>query len=255
VGVLSTVILAGDLLTRGVPWRAILGFLSVTSLIFGIVLYIMRKHEPPQQKISVKQVTQQYIDCLKSKRLWIFCAMMIFAGGAEGAFTFWSASYIQMNFATNARMAGFGTACFAAGMMTMRFLSGILVGQQKLRRLIISSALIGCGVALCIPFVQSITTFFIVLFFAGVSIACFWPSIQSYAVDRIPHIDATTAFIIMSCAGVPGFGGTTLIMGFVADSVGFANSFFVVPILLILLVISAVIERHMETSKNSGEKT
>ncbi len=246
VGVLSTVILAGDLLTRGVSWRYIIGFLAVASFVVGIAMWVLRRQDESKAGLSVKDVLNQYLGCIKVKRFWVFCAMMICAGGAEGAFTFWSASYIQVNFAANPRMGGLGTAFFAAGMMTVRLLGGMLVGQKYLRRFILTSAAFGCLVSLFIPFVQSVPLFFVTLFFAGTSIACFWPSIQSYAVDRIPHIDATAAFILMSCAGIPGFGLVSLIMGFVGDAVGLGRSFFIVPAVLALLVIIVLFERNIK---------
>ncbi len=243
VGVLSTVILAGDLLTRGISWRMIIASLAVFSFVVGIGMFFLRKSDTKQGGLTVKQVIGQYGDCVKVKRFWIFCAMMVFAGGAEGAFTFWSASYIQVNFAANPRMGGFGTAFFAAGMMTVRLVGGVLVKQQYLRRFILCSAIFGCAVAFVIPFVETVVVFFVVLFLAGMSIACFWPSIQSYAVDRIPNIDATAAFILMSCAGVPGFGLASLLMGIIGDSVGLGKSFFIVPAFLLVLVVLVLFER------------
>ncbi len=249
VGVLSTVILAGDLLTRGISWRSIIGFLACTSFILGIVFLFLQKKDVVQNQLSTKKVAKQYFECIKVRRFWIFCAMMVFAGGAEGAFTFWSASYIQVNFSANPRMAGFGTACFACGMMIVRLIGGMLVGQKYLRRFILTSAIFGFFVAFFTPFVNTVPVFFIVLFLSGMSIACFWPSIQSYAVDRIPHIDATAAFILMSCAGVPGFGLATLIMGFIGDEVGLGMSFFIVPIFLALLILLVLIERNIKPKK------
>ncbi len=246
VGVFSTVILAGDLLTRGISWRYIIAFLAVCSFVVGVVMLFLQKQDVKQESLTIRQVIGQYRDCVKVKRFLLFCAMMVFAGGAEGAFTFWSASYIQVNFAANPRMGGFGTACFAAGMMVVRLLGGVLVGQKYLRRFILTSAIFGCVVAVCIPFVQSVLVFFIVLFFAGMSIACFWPSIQSYAVDRIPSIDATAAFILMSCAGVPGFGLASVIMGFIGDAVGLGKSFFIVPAFLLILVVLVLFERNIK---------
>ncbi len=251
VGVLTTVILAGDLLTRGISWRSIIAFLSACSFIVGIAMYFLRKQDASQGGLTVKQVLVQYRDCIKVKRFWVFCAMMVFAGGAEGAFTFWSASYIQVNFAANPRMGGFGTAFFAAGMMAVRLIGGMLVGQKYLRRFILISAGFGCVVAFAIPFVETVSLFFIVLFLAGMSIACFWPSIQSYAVDRIPQIDSTAAFILMSCAGVPGFGLASFAMGFIGDAVGLGKSFFIVPTFLLILVLLVIIERNAG-SKSKG---
>ena len=45
---------------------------------------------------------------------------------------------------------------------------------------------------------------FLLLFLCGVGSAPFWPSIQSLCVDRLPRLDSTLAFIVLSCAGVPG---------------------------------------------------
>ncbi len=244
VGVLSTVILAGDLLTRGISWRTIIASLAAVSFLVGVAMFFLRKKDVTQGGLTIAQVIGQYKDCVKVKHFWLFCAMMVFAGGAEGAFTFWSASYIQVNFAANPRMGGFGTAFFAAGMLVVRLLGGIFIKQQYLRRFILSSAIFGCVVAVAIPFVSSVGLFFLVLFLAGMSIACFWPSIQSYAVDRIPQIDATAAFILMSCAGVPGFGLASIIMGIIGDAVGLGKSFFIVPAFLAALVTLVLCERN-----------
>jgi fucose permease len=169
--------------------------------------------------------------------------MMIFAGGTEGAFTFWSASYIQVNFASDARMGGIGTACFAAGMMVMRFAGGLFVGQKRLRRFILASAVCGMVIGLGVPFIRSPWLFFPILFAAGLSIACFWPSIQSYAVDRLPGKDPTAVFILLSCAGIPGFGLTSVIMGMIGDHAGLGASFLIVPLMLLFLAVTVLAER------------
>lgn len=100
-------------------------------------------------------------------------------------------------------------------------------------------------------------------FLAGVSIACFWPSIQAYAVIRITHLDSTAAFILMSCAGIPGFGLISFIMGIIGDKAGLNKSFFLVPALLAFLALTVLIERggypffkqHKTAAGKNGEKT
>lgn len=136
VGVLSTVIVSGELLTLGISWRLIMAVLSCCSLAVGIFFATLKKTEQKPKGLKTSSVIRQYADCLSSKRFWVFCFMMVLAGGSEGAFTFWSASYIQVHFNALPRMGGAGTACFAAGMMCMRLASGFLAGQNKLRRLI-----------------------------------------------------------------------------------------------------------------------
>lgn len=248
-GVLLTVLISGELLTHGVRWRLIMAFLSVCACAAAVFFSVVSKHSVHVPVFKSEQVVRQYIDCVRTKRFWVFAFMMILAGGSEGAFTFWSASYIQVHFAALPRMGGIGTACFAGGMLTMRFASGLLVTQDKLRRAIFFSAAGGIAVSLAVPFVQHAALFFPLLFLAGMSIACFWPSIQSYAVYKMPYLDSTAVFILLSCAGIPGFGLISLIMGIIGDRAGLQKSFFCVPILLSLLALTVVIERGKKRTK------
>jgi len=90
--------------------------------------------------------------------------------------------------------------------------------------------------------VQSLETLYTLLVLAGLSVACFWPSIQSYAVDRLP-VEPTALFILLSCAGIPGFAFVSWLMGFVGDRAGLRASFFVVPAFFALLLFIVIVER------------
>ncbi|MGI5173893.1 MFS transporter [Treponema sp. OMZ 840] len=251
VGVLSTVLISGELLTRSISWRLIMGFLSLFSLAAAIFLATLRKYEVHTRTLSPDKVIRRYVDCLRSKRFWVFCFMMLLAGGAEGAFTFWSASYIQIHFAALPRMGGIGTACFAAGMLGMRVASGIFVPQHKLRKAIFLSAVFGVIIASIIPFIHSEKFFFPLLFLAGISIACFWPSIQSYSITKMSYLDSTAAFILSACAGIAGFGLVPFIMGIIGDAAGLEKSFLCVPVLLAVLALSVFFERTNGKFKTS----
>ncbi len=242
VGVLSTVLVGGELLTRGVSWRPIIVFLGFLSLGASVLLFVLRDRQPRIRELDGKAVARSYVQCVRSRRFWVFASMMLLAGGVEGAFTFWSASYIQINFSAAPRMGGIGTACFAAGMMTMRFIGGFFVGQNRLRRLIILSASAGIVTGCAVPFVNSAALFFPVLFAAGATVACFWPSIQTYAVDRL-GLDSTTVFILLSCAGIPGFGAVSFLMGGIGAAAGLTVSFFTVPVMLLLMLSVVFVER------------
>ena len=80
--------------------------------------------------------------------------------------------------------------------------------------------------------------FFAAMFFAGGGEYCltFWPSIQSLCVDRLPRLDSTLAFIVLSCAGVPGCGFFTWLMGLAGDRFGLARSFALVPLSYLVMV-------------------
>src|SRR5690606_13945245 len=70
-----------------------------------------------------------------------------------------------------------------------------------------------------------------------------WPSIQSYAVDRM-RVDATILFILLSCAGIPGFAAVSWIMGLIGDTHGLRPSFFVVPCCLAALALLILLEHR-----------
>jgi fucose permease len=165
---------------------------------------------------------------------WVFAVAIFCGGGAEGAFTFWSATYIQLNFDTLARGGAIGTAVFAFGMVAGRLLFGRFVRQNGLSTLILASAAGGVAVSLAGYLMNDLTGFFVVLFGAGVSIACFWPSIQSHAAATM-KVDSTMLFILLSLAGIPGFGFTSWAMGLIAESASLRVSLLVVPGLLGIL--------------------
>ncbi|HQA00587.1 MAG TPA: hypothetical protein PLT93_20835, partial [Phycisphaerae bacterium] len=57
----------------------------------------------------------------------------------------------------------------------------------------------------------------------------FWPSVQSYCADRLPTADTTMLFILLSCAGIPGCGVFTWLMGYLGDRMGLSAAFYIVP--------------------------
>ncbi len=245
IGVLVSVLVVGDLLTRGVSWRLLVSGIGGLALVSGLLFLVYGRHTNravPEDTAESSQVIrvgpwQHARAILREPHFWLFAAAIFCGGGAEGAFTFWSASYVQIHFQTLARAGAFGTAAFAAGMSLGRFASGHFVRQGRLRHLIIVSALAGTGASLGAWATDSIIAFFAIVFVAGLSIACFWPSIQSHAAATMP-VDSTMLFILLSCAGIPGFGLTSWAMGLLAETHGLRASLLVIPGLLVLLAIA-----------------
>lgn len=248
VGVLVSVLVVGELLSRGVNWRLLVAGVGVLALLCGFLFLLLRggrsgtgpENPEPAAELGVFHHSRRI---LRERDFWLFSVAMFCGGGAEGGFTFWSASYVQLHFDTLARAGALGTAAFAAGMVVGRFASGRLVGQDRLRTLILWSAVIGVVAGLGAWAVDSVAGFFPVVFSAGLSIACFWPSIQSHAASVIGH-DSTTLFILLSCAGIPGFGLTSWIMGLVAEAFSLRASLLVIPVLLAILCAVMIVSRR-----------
>lgn len=250
IGVLTAVLVAGELLTRGVNWRLLVAGIGVLAAASGILFATLGREEYRRERnrranrsASGSSTVGYAREILREPLFWVFSLAIFCGGGAEGAFTFWSASYIQIHFNTVARAGGLGTAAFAAGMVVGRLASGRYVRQNRLRTLIIGSALLGILVSIAAYLVNSIAGFFGLLFAAGISIACFWPSIQSHAAAVMPS-DSTMLFILLSVAGVPGFGFTAWAMGLIAERFGLRTSLLLIPALLAVLAGVMMVERR-----------
>ena len=246
-GVLTSVLVVGDLLTRGVSWRILVAGVGALALVTGVLFLFLRSPEAGDNDDPATHPTDRGIwhhtrAIARERDFWLLSVAMFCGGGAEGAFQFWSASYIQVQLEALARAGAIGTAAFAAGMVVGRFASGRFVHQDGIRRLIIVSAVFGVAASLGAWAVQSVIGLYGIVFAAGLSIACFWPSIQSYAATVIP-LDSTTLFILLSCFGIPGFGLTSWVMGIIASSYGLRTSLLVIPGLLAILALVMTMTR------------
>jgi len=252
VGVLLTMLGTGELLDREISWRSIVGGWGAVSLIAGALFLSLRRQGRQPQGESLSSVMREKWAILQSGKFWLFTAMMFLGGAAEGAFTFWSASFIQLSHRGSARAAGLGVALFAGGMIVARFAFGAWVPQQRLWHLLLGSAIFGVAASIAIPLLDSLLTVYVGLFLAGVSVACFWPTLQSYAVDRM-RFDPTGVFILLSCGGIGGFAVVSWVMGVVGDRYGLVSSFWIIPGCLAGLAAALLWERRkVMKSEESG---
>ena len=254
IGVLATVLLTGALLSHGVSWRLITGGVSAMALVPALLLLGPERsgHAYPEHPQTLNRATvgRQMAAILRLPAFWRFFAAMFVAGGGEFCLTFWCASYLQLHFSASAWVGGVGTACFAAGMVLGRTGGGYWLKQQHLKSLIIGSALAGTVITLCLPIASSLGTFLFLLFLAGIATAPFWPSVQSYAADRLPRVDTTMLFILLACAGVPGCGVATWLMGYLGNhSGGLGRAFYLVPACYLLLALLIGVEKARRLQK------
>jgi MFS family permease len=242
VGVFATVLIAGALLSLGVSWRLIVGGVALLGLLPALLLLLPSgaKHgcaEHPEP-LRWRTVWGHAMEICRIPRFWLFFAAMFVAGGGEFCLTFWCASYIQLNLAASAWAGGLGTAFFAAGMVVGRLGCGYLVAQRHLKHLILFAAIGGIAVTLLLPLSSNLWLFFFLLLLSGLATAPFWPSVQSYCADCLPKTDVTMLMILLSCAGVPGCGFFTWLMGWMGNLSGSLNAaFYLVPACYLILAL------------------
>jgi MFS family permease len=238
IGVMTTVLVFGALLSLGVSWRLMMGAVAGLAMIPAMILLSGTQHIYPEhpEPLHWSVVHGQAMSILKTPRFWGFFAAMFAAGGGEACLTFWIASYIQLSFTQAAWAGGVGTACFAAGMVAGRTGWAYWIQQHQLKPLIVYSALAGTAVTLSFPLLTHLWVFFGLLFAAGLATAPFWPSVQSYCTDCLPKADKTMLFILVSCAGVPGCGFIIWLMGDIGNQAGgLSRAFYLIPFCYILL--------------------
>ncbi len=249
VGVMLTVLAGGWLLAGRGSWRLAIGAVSALAFVAALFLLVPARpgHAYPEhpEPLHWKTVARQARAIMRMPRFWLFFAAMFLAGGGEFCLTYWSASYLQINFGTSAFGGGAGLACFAGGMVLGRTGWGCLIHQRHLSTLVLGSALAGTAVTLLLPLQTQVAPLMLILFFSGICTAPFWPSIQSYCTDRLPTADKTMLLIMLSCAGIPGCGVFTWLMGLAANRYGLRPAFFLVPACyLAIAILMAADRRH-----------
>ena len=262
LGIIVAVLLLGALLDWGFSWRFVLVVTSLFALLPVSLLLLPSRH-PYKEKsvgVSAREVSLHAVEIVRTPAFWLYFAAMFLAGGGEYCLTFWCASFIQLNFAGSAFAGAVGTAAFSAGMFLGRTSSGALVPQRHLKTLILSAGCAASVVSLLIPFfalhVDAIPPGLVLpglcllLFLTGLGTAPFWPSIQSLCVDHMPRLDTTMVFILLSCAGVPGCGFFTWLMGIVGDRAGLPRSFLLVPASFLVMVGLIALTRKSQPKKN-----
>ena len=233
LGILVASLMIGEVLTIGINWRYIFMFIAICTAIVAILFQIGNKPHLPRSYSSKAHVA----DILKRPRFWWFGLAMICAGAAEASFTFWSASYVRLQFADIPRSGAIATAIFAGFMFVGRIFTAHIAEHVNMRKILMYSAIGGTIVSTFVPFVGGMFSFYILMAIAGLFTACFWPSIQSFAADEMP-VDSTLLFIYLSCFGIPGFGLAGWLIGLIGDSMGLAAGFMIVPIFFIILALA-----------------
>ena len=239
VGIFVCIPLLGWLLGCNVSWRWLCLAVALVALIPAVMLFVPGKKRMDNLegvgRFDGAGALSKAWDILKNRQFWVFFAAMFFAGGGEFGVTFWCASLLRLEYNASPFVGSLAAAVFSAGMMIARTGSGLLISQKNLPRLVMITALIGAVLSCFFYNINGLVPVMILLFFVGLASAPFWPSVQSYSVDRLSELDSTTLYILLSCAGVPGCGVLSVVMGKAGDLWGLRAAFLIVPLCYIIL--------------------
>ena len=244
MGIIVGTVLTGEALSRGVPWRIVFIALAALCLLGGTLYPNRAKAALPRSRADLSHMGEIFSRPL----FWVFCFALAFAGAAEGGFTFWTASYIQIEFGTLPRSGGLGTAFFSLGMAAGRLTTSRIAARFGLRRILVIAVAMALLFGISVFFIRSLPMLYGVMVIMGLFIAPFWPALQTYTVRRL-GADPTMVMVFMSCFGVIGFAGASFLMGIIGDTFGLRTSFLVAPCALSVLLALIALERRIDPPK------
>lgn len=245
IGVMTSALLFGELLTLGVSWRLIFQIAAVGALAVAVLFSVLRF--PPEVRED-SSYPKLFAGILSTRGFWIFAAAIFLGTSIESAFTFWSRSYVGFYLSDVPRSGALAVVIFAASMAVGRFLAAFLANRTSLSNIMIGSGLLGIAVSLLIPSAGSLASFYALLALAGLATACYWPTIMAEA-DEYLGVNPTILFILLACAGIIGFGLAPVILGWIGDTAGLRAGFAIIPLLFIALVGVLLVERRLSVNR------
>jgi fucose permease len=228
IGVFCCVLLFGELLTFGVPWR----FLYIASAAGTLAVGILFGFAGSTIETDAGKIQGSYLEPLSIPLFWIVALAMFLSAGTEAGFTFWTASFIQDYHAAMPRLSGIGTAIFAGSMAAGRMLVGRLSSRFSVRNILLVASCSGIVVSVLVIYAGSMVSVFFLLAAAGLIVSGFWPSLLAIASRKIP-CETTTLFILVVSSGIGGFGAAPYIIGALGDRWGLRGGLFLVPLLFL----------------------
>lgn len=244
IGIVLMTLLVGWLLEKAVNWRYILTGVALCSLLPALLFLLPEKKNVfKTEKVDFATVWNHTLNILKSGRFWLFFGLMFLGGGAEFGLTFWASSFVRLNFNTTPMLGALATLIFSVGMIIGRLGSGVIVPQKNLFHLLFFAAGSGIFTGILLSLTPYLWLAYLLFFLLGLSCAPLWPSSQTYCTDRMPELDSTVVYIILSCAGTPGCGLMSWLLGKFGDTFSLRISVLLVPLCLLLFVVLLLIER------------
>lgn len=250
IGIVMMTLLVGALLNLKVDWRFILGGVALFSMLPALMFLLPDKQVVfKKEKVDFATVWGHSVKILRSGRFWLFFLLMFLGGGAEFGLTFWASSFVRMTYHSTPMQGAMTTLIFSVGMIIGRLGAAAVIPQKYLFHMLLITSCSGIAAGVLLPFAPSIWAAYGLFLFLGVACSALWPSTQSYCTDRLPFLDSTVVYIILSCAGTPGCGIMTWLLGKCGDSFSLRWSILLAPLCLVFFAALLLFERFRWRAK------
>jgi fucose permease len=237
MGLVASSLIAGEMLERGVPWRASIGIWLPLALVSCALFWTPRYPRPEKR---AEGSGGRGLGFLRKRVFWGLMLAMVLAGGSELGVTTWAPSFLQEELHSSARSGALTIAFFGAAMALGRFLSGWILRRVSSITLTAASAVL-CAVSMW-GFRQSSDPRVAWVFVgcAGLTVACFWPTLLAIAVELLE--DTSTAMLaLLAAAGIFGCALFPGVLGVLGDRFGGLRAgLAMLPIAMLLLALLLV---------------
>ncbi len=233
IGVVIAALIFGELLNLGVSWRVIFKIAAVFSVFVGVLFQLSVF---PPSRDNEKFYFRSLFHILKKPLFWVFGLALFLAAGIESALMFWSRTYIDNFLSQDVRQATFSVVIFASMMALGRLLTTKFSEKFTVYHVMGFGGIIGMTVCLLMPFVGGLISFYILLAFAGFSVASFWPIIMAHSVALV-KANVTSLLSLLIFFGIAGYGLFPLIIGSISQLYSLKTGLIILPISFLLLLL------------------
>ncbi len=233
VGLVASALLAGEMLTRGIPWRATVGVWLPVGLV-TCALFATRRY--PRPASGAAESGRPSLGFLRRKAFWGLMLAMVLAGGSELGVTTWAPSFLERELGSTARGGAMTIILFGTSMALGRFAGGAILKRVGPIQLTAISAVL-CAISM-LGFGQAgdARVAWIFAGCAGLTVACFWPTLLAIATEVLD--DTSTAMLaLLAAAGIAGCALFPWVLGWLGDLFSLRAGLVMLPVAMAVLVV------------------
>ncbi len=233
IGVVLSALIFGELLNQNISWRVVFRISALFSILVGILFYLTAF---PPSRDKEKFHFSSLMHIINKPLFWLFSMSLFLAAGIESSLMFWSRTYIDNFLSQDVRQATFSVVIFASMMALGRLLTTRFCERFTVYQVMFIFGIMGIIVCLLMLVAQGLIVFYILLAFAGLSVASFWPIIMAHSVSFI-KVNVNSLLSLLILFGISGYGLFPLMIGSLSQFYNLKIALIILPLSFIFLLI------------------
>jgi MFS family permease len=196
IGALGIPLVLG-ILGEGFRFEKIVAAVGILSFLTGI-LFAVIKLPPP--KIAEKIPVTGILAFFKDKVLILIAVFLFFQSSFEGLMNNWTTTYLADHLLVPQDEALYGLSLFVAGMVIMRLITGTILRNIPVRRILIASLIFVLLGIICIKSGISSGTALTGFMLVGAGLACGFPVMLGFTGARYVSLSGTAFSFVLTIA-------------------------------------------------------